>query len=167
MVLRKSQSTGAIQVGGSQLGQAAFGGLLDRAKARKQNLAMDRSQAKQMERINGSIAESNDMLGMRIVQKKAFVNCEMQPVFKVEGGAAVLQTEGAVKESARGAKMVAPEVCAFSNTRFEEGSYFRYATCACKCPGHVLAIRQWSQERPMCPRGAPLLTKAELRDIFG
>ena len=36
-----------------------------------------------MERINGSIAEQNDVLGMRIVQKKAFVNCEMQPVWKV------------------------------------------------------------------------------------
>merc|ERR1719473_1908898 len=107
MVLRKSASTGAIQVGGSQLGQAAFGGLLDRARARQQNRAVDRSQVKQMERINGSIAEQNDVLGMRIVQKKAFVKCEMQPVWKVEGACGVLQNDGPVSPNAGATREVA------------------------------------------------------------
>jgi hypothetical protein len=165
--MRKSASTGAIQVGGSQLGQAAFGGLIDRAKARQQNRQVDRSQAKQMERINDSIANQNDVLGMRIVQKKAFVNCEMQPVWKVEGGHGVLQSEGVGGSSAGPQRVAAPEVCSFCNRLLAEGSYYRHATCACKCAGHVLCVRQWSQERPMCPNGCALLTKAELRDIFG
>jgi hypothetical protein len=105
---------------------------------------------------------------MRIVQKKAFVNCEMQPVFKVEGGVGVLQAEGAVElKPPKGLKVVAPEACAFCHRLLEEGSYYRHATCSCKCAGHVLCVRQWSQERPMCPQGCALLTKAELRDIFG
>merc|ERR1719379_2788743 len=122
MVLRKSQSTGAI--GGSQLGQAAFGGLLDRARARQQNRLVDRSQAKQMERINGSIAEQNDILGMRIVQKKAFVNCEMQPVWKVDGAVGVLQGD-AVGSPGKGPRTEpAPETCAFCNRLLAEGAYY-------------------------------------------
>jgi hypothetical protein len=167
MVLRKSASTGAIQVGGSLQGQAAFGSLVDRAQLRKQNRAVSRSQAKQMERINGSIAEQNDVLGMRIVQKKAFVNCEMQPVWKVEGAVGVLQSEGAGSPGKGPRTEPAPETCAFCNRLLAEGAYYRHCSCACKCVGHVLCVRQWSQERPMCPNGAALLTKTELRDIFG
>lgn len=145
------------------MGAMAFGGLADRAQRRSQSRVVDRSQVKKMRQLNDSIDQSNHMLCMQNLQKKIFVKCEMQPVWKVEGGYGILQ-----KENGSGPERCeVPATCAFSNAVLTEGAYIRHAPCKCKCAGLVLALREWSQQHPTCPLNQPLVTNAELQEIFG